>query len=226
MQILAFCSIILIDKCVVPCYNDNNKKIVTNSYKEIKTSMKGRCTMKILVAIDLQKDFTTGALGNAECDAAAEKSAERIKRYRAENPDIPVVFTLDTHTENYPETQEGRNLPVVHCIRGSEGWALDPRIEAVKAENDILVEKPTFGSAKLPEVIREIAGDNDIEEIEFIGVCTDICVISNAMIIKANFPEVPVVINSICCAGVTPESHENALSAMKMCQMKIERNEV
>ena len=181
--------------------------------------------MKILVAIDLQKDFTTGALGNAECDAAADKAAERIKSFRAENSDTPVIFTLDTHAENYLDTQEGRNLPVVHCIKGSEGWGLDERIEAVRDDRDILVEKPTFGSARLPEVIRETAGGREIEEIEFIGVCTDICVISNAMIIKANFPEVPVVINSECCAGVTPQSHENALSAMAMCQMKIERNE-
>lgn len=182
--------------------------------------------MKILVAIDLQKDFTNGVLGNAECNAAADKAAKRIADFRAANPDVPVVFTLDTHNEDYMDTQEGRNLPVVHCIRGTEGWKLDPRIEAVRKENDIIVEKPAFGSAELPAVLKKMADSKDIEEIEFIGVCTDICVISNAMIVKAAFPEVPIVITADCCAGVTPASHENALSAMAVCQMKIERNEV
>ena len=181
--------------------------------------------MKILIAIDLQKDFTTGVLGNAECDAAADKAAKRIDAFRKENPDVPVVFTLDTHGEDYMETQEGKNLPVVHCIRGSEGWKLDPRIEAVRKDDDIPVEKPAFGSAELPDVLKKLAGDREIEQIEFIGVCTDICVISNAMIVKAAFPEVPIVITAECCAGVTPESHENALNAMAVCQMKIERNE-
>ncbi|WP_295151926.1 cysteine hydrolase family protein [uncultured Ruminococcus sp.] len=180
--------------------------------------------MKLLVAIDLQKDFTNGALGNAECDAAADKAAERINAFHNENPDVPVVFTLDTHTNAYMDTQEGKNLPVIHCVRGTEGWKLDPRIEAVRRDDDILVEKPAFGSAELPAVLRKVAGDNEIEQIEFIGICTDICVISNAMIIKANFPEMPIVINADCCAGVTPESHENALNAMAVCQMKIERN--
>ena len=181
--------------------------------------------MKMLIAIDLQKDFTTGVLGNAECDKAADKAAERIAAFRRETPDTPVIFTLDTHTEDYMNTQEGKNLPVVHCVRGTDGWKLDERIEVVRAEGDIMVEKPAFGSAELPAVIRKAAGGKDIEEIEFIGVCTDICVISNAMIVKAAFPEVPIVINSECCAGVTPQSHENALSAMAVCQMKIERNE-
>lgn len=181
--------------------------------------------MKILVAIDLQNDFTNGVLGNPQTDAAADKAAERISRYRAENPNVPVIFTLDTHTEDYLDTQEGKNLPVVHCVRGTEGWQLDPRVAAVKDENDVVIEKPAFGSTELPAKIKELAADVSIEQIEFIGVCTDICVISNAMIAKAAFPEVQVVINSECCAGVTPESHENALNAMAMCQMKIERND-
>ena len=179
--------------------------------------------MKILAVIDLQKDFTTGALGNAECDAAAARAAERIKAYKAEYPDIPVIFTLDTHSENYLDTQEGKNLPVVHCIKGSDGWQLDERIAALKDDKDIMVKKVTFGAIDLPEKIRAAAAGRSIDEIEFIGVCTDICVISNAMLTKAAFPEVPIVINSACCAGVTPESHENALSAMAVCQMKIER---
>lgn len=181
--------------------------------------------MKVLVAIDLQKDFTNGVLGNPQTDAAAEKAAERIKLYRVENPDIPVIFTLDTHTEDYLNTQEGKNLPVVHCIKHTDGWELDPRVAAVKSTGDIVIQKPSFGSTELPAKIAEVAAGQEIEQIEFIGVCTDICVISNAMIVKAAFPEVPIVINSQCCAGVTPESHENALNAMSMCQMKIERNE-
>lgn len=181
--------------------------------------------MKVLVAIDLQKDFTNGVLGNPQTDAAAERAAARVRRFREENPDTPVIFTLDTHTEDYLNTQEGKNLPVVHCIRGTEGWALDPRIEAVRRDGDIIIEKPAFGSTELPAKILNIAGEAAVEQVEFIGVCTDICVISNAMIVKAAFPEAPIVINSQCCAGVTPESHENALNAMAMCQMKIERDE-
>ena len=177
--------------------------------------------MKILVAIDLQKDFTNGVLGNAECDAAADKAAKRIADFRAEQPDVPVVFTLDTHAENYMETQEGRNLPVVHCVRGTEGWKLDPRIEAVRKENDILVEKPAFGSAELPEVLKKMADGKDIDEIEFIGVCTDICVISNALLLRAACRNTEMCVIQDCCAGVTPEKHLAALETMRSCQIQV-----
>ena len=181
--------------------------------------------MKVLIVIDMQNDFTTGVLGNPQTAAVTANVVKKINEFRKSEKDGRIIATLDTHTEDYMNTQEGKNLPVVHCVRGTDGWKLDERIEAVRAEGDIMVEKPAFGSAELPAVIRKAAGGKDIEEIEFIGVCTDICVISNAMIVKAAFPEVPIVINSECCAGVTPQSHENALSAMAVCQMKIERNE-
>ena len=125
---------------------------------------------------------------------------------------------LDTHTEDYMNTQEGRNLPVPHCIRGTEGWMLEDAVEKAIGEDAIKLEKVTFGAIDLPFAVGR---DEDIEEIQIIGVCTDICVISNAMILKAAFPEVPVKIIADCCAGVTPESHKNALEAMKVCQMDI-----
>lgn len=178
--------------------------------------------MKILAVIDMQKDFTTGVLGNPQTAAAADTVAEKIRAYKAENPDTPVVYTMDTHTEDYLNTQEGKNLPVVHCVKGTDGWQLDPKVAEVISDRDIMVEKPSFGSVNLAEyIIRAAVGIEKIESIELVGVCTDICVISNAMILKAEFPEIPIIVDSKCCAGVTPESHENALKAMAACQIKI-----
>ena len=177
-------------------------------------------TVKILVVIDMQKDFTTGVLGNPQTAAAANAVSEKIKAYKANHPDIPVVYTMDTHTENYLDTQEGKNLPVVHCVKGTDGWQLDPKVAQVISDKDIMVEKPSFGSSELADYIRQAANGENIESIELVGVCTDICVISNAMILKAAFPEVPLIVDGKCCAGVTPESHENALKAMSACQIK------
>ena len=167
--------------------------------------------MKILVVVDMQKDFTHGALGSAEAMAIVPAVCEKIKGFSGD-----VVFTLDTHTECYLDTQEGKNLPVPHCIKGTDGWTLDENI-APLSSGCRFFEKPTFGSCELAEFIREKGYD----EIELIGLCTDICVISNAMLIKAYLPESKISIDSACCAGVTPESHENALSAMKMCQIEV-----
>jgi nicotinamidase-related amidase len=175
--------------------------------------------MKVLIVIDMQNDFTTGVLGNPQTAAVTANVVKKINEFRKSEKDGRIIATLDTHTEDYMNTQEGKNLPVPHCIRGSEGWKLVPEVEKALGKDCTIVEKPTFGAINLPEII----GDGkDIEEFWFIGVCTDICVISNAMIIKAAYPEIPVKVISNCCAGVTPESHENALNAMKVVQMTVE----
>ena len=155
---------------------------------------------KILVVVDMQNDFIDGALGTKEAVAIVPKVAEKIRTFDGE-----VIFTRDTHEENYTETQEGRNLPVPHCIRGTKGWEICPELEVLRKTEAI--DKPTF---------------EPIESITFVGLCTDICVISNAMLTKAFLPEVPLRVDAACCAGVTPESHRNALEAMKMCQIQVE----
>ena len=172
--------------------------------------------MKVLIVIDMQKDFTTGALGNPETAAVVKPVVQKIKAFRKENPDGLVIATLDTHTEDYLNTQEGKKLPVPHCIRGTAGWKPETAVKNAVGPDAIWVEKGTFGAIDLPKIIGK---RRKIEE--FLFVCTDICVISNAMIVKAAFPEVPVKIAADCCAGVTPQSHENALAAMAVCQMEI-----
>jgi len=168
--------------------------------------------MKILVVVDMQNDFIDGALGTKEAIAIVPNVVEKIKNFDGDK----IIFTRDTHEENYMETQEGKNLPVPHCIQGTNGWELNPEIEALRIEDAI--DKPSFGSMELASYLKELDG---VESIEFVGLCTDICVISNVMITKAALPEVPVIVDASCCAGVTPESHKNALEAMKMCQVKI-----
>ncbi len=176
--------------------------------------------MKILVVVDMQNDFIDGALGTREAVAIVPQVVKKIKGFEGR-----IIFTRDTHGVNYMDTQEGKNLPVVHCVKGTEGWELHPQIEALRKEEPI--DKPAFGSAELGKLLSaqdselKEKGERGIEEITFIGLCTDICVISNAMLVKAFLPEVPVVVDAKCCAGVTPQSHENALEAMKMCQIQI-----
>lgn len=169
--------------------------------------------MKVLCVIDMQNDFIDGALGTKEAEAIVQNVKKKIELYR-KNSDT-VVFTRDTHTEDYMNTQEGKNLPVPHCIKNSNGWEITPELDIEESE---IIDKPTFGSYELADYI---SGLSDISEIELIGLCTDICVISNAMLLKARFTETPISVDSSCCAGVTPESHLNALSAMKMCQIEI-----
>ncbi|MBQ7294762.1 MAG: cysteine hydrolase [Clostridia bacterium] len=169
--------------------------------------------MKVLCVIDMQNDFIDGALGTKEAEAIVKNVADKIEAYR-KNGDT-VIFTRDTHHDNYMETQEGRNLPVPHCIKGTDGWQISSKLTVGDSK---VIDKPTFGSTELSEYV---AGLNGVSEIELIGLCTDICVISNAMLLKAKLPEVKMSVDSACCAGVTPESHNNALSAMKMCQIEI-----
>lgn len=175
--------------------------------------------MKVLVTVDMQKDFIDGALGTPEAQAILPAVAEKLENAA---PDDVVYFTMDTHNEDYMDTQEGRNLPVPHCIRGTEGWQLDGKLKeyADRYSNNI-IEKPCFGSYELVNNIVMLSQMMDIDEIELIGLCTDICVISNAMMLKSALPEITVSVDSSCCAGVTPESHTNALEAMKMCQINI-----
>lgn len=170
---------------------------------------------KILLVIDMQNDFIDGSLGTKEAQAIVPSVVRKIREYPPEN----VYATQDTHPENYLETQEGRNLPVKHCIRGTKGWELCPQIEGL-IRKDHIYEKPTFGSVKLAQDLWEMAGEEELE-IEIVGLCTDICVVSNALMIKAFLPETEISVDPQCCAGVTPGKHEAALETMRSCQIQI-----
>ena len=163
---------------------------------------------KTLIVVDMQKDFIDGSLGTKEAVAIVENVKKKIAMYK-ENGD-EIIFTRDTHQENYLETNEGKHLPVVHCIEGTEGWKIG---EGLEVEDAIYIDKPSFGYMNWK--------DYDLEEVEIIGLCTDICVVSNALIIKATFPEIKVSVDASCCAGVTPDSHKAALTTMKMCQIEV-----
>lgn len=171
---------------------------------------------KLLVVVDIQNDFVDGALGTKEAVAMIPNAVKKISRW-----DGDVIVTADTHEENYLETREGKNLPVKHCILGTEGHRINNDVfDALVAAAGFEVEflnKYTFGSTALPELIRH----KGYEYIELIGLCTDICVVSNALILKANFPETDIAVDASCCAGVTPESHNSALTTMKMCQINV-----
>ena len=169
----------------------------------------------ILIVVDMQNDFIDGALGTPQAREIVPRVAEKIRGWRGR-----VFFTMDTHQPSYLSTQEGRNLPVPHCIRGTQGWELCEELEALRTEPAIC--KPTFGSRELGELLWDMNGDEPVGGVTLVGVCTDICVISNALLIKAFLPELPITVDAACCAGVTPESHRTALEAMKMCQKRIE----
>ena len=171
---------------------------------------------KILVVVDMQKDFVDGALGTPEAVSIVPDVVKKIESFEGD-----IIVTYDTHPENYMETQEGKNLPVPHCIKGSEGWKLNDKVyEALMKREYKVIEKPTFGAVELREYIKENYDPLDIE-IELIGLCTDICVVSNALLLKANFLETKVSVDAVCCAGVPPESHKAALLTMKMCQVNV-----
>lgn len=171
---------------------------------------------KILVVVDMQNDFVTGSLGSAEAQQIIPAVVDKVRNF-----DGTVVFTRDTHHENYMETQEGHNLPVPHCYEGTEGWEIIPELKELSQGRKIF-DKPTFGSIELASFIRDEADKRNGQlEVELIGVCTDICVVSNALMIKAYNIEVPVSVDSKCCAGVTPAAHDAALATMKSCQVKV-----
>lgn len=163
---------------------------------------------KTLIVIDMQNDFIDGALGTPEAVAIVENVKKRIKQYRDHGDEI--IFTQDTHGSDYLETNEGRNLPVEHCIEGTKGWEIR---EGLVEEGDKHVIKRSFGYTGWKQF--------ELEDVELIGLCTDICVVSNALIIKALYPEISVKVNASCCAGVTPAAHEAALQTMKSCQVEI-----
>lgn len=173
---------------------------------------------KFLIVVDMQVDFIDGSLGTPEAEAIVPAVAAHIREARAAGEHV--IATLDTHPEHYLDTAEGKKLPVRHCIRGSAGWQLNPEIEAALGDSPRL-EKPTFGSVRLPERVRALAGDADALRIELVGLCTDICVVSNALLLKAHFPEAAIAVRRDCCAGVTPEKHAAALETMASCQIDI-----
>ena len=170
--------------------------------------------MEILIVVDMQNDFIDGALGTEEAKNIVLNVIEKIKGFQGK-----VFFTKDTHEETYLSTLEGKNLPVKHCILGTFGWEFPEEIACLVKEEPI--HKPTFGSKDLMEQLKKADQEEPIERIVLVGLCTDICVISNAMLCKAFFPEVPILVDASCCAGVTPESHKRALEAMKVCQIEI-----
>lgn len=167
--------------------------------------------MKLLIVVDMQNDFIDGALGTSEAVAIVPYVKEVIEGF-----DGKVLFTRDTHFADYMNTQEGHNLPVPHCIKDTDGWQIRPELDVLRATEAI--DKITFGSKALVEVL---AGEEKIESITFLGLCTDICVISNVMLVKAFYPEIPLIVDAKGCAGVTPQSHKTALDAMKMCQVRV-----
>lgn len=168
---------------------------------------------KAIVVVDMQKDFIDGALGTKEAQAMLSRMEAKLSAAQAAGTKL--VFTMDTHGEDYLATQEGRRLPVPHCIRGTEGWEIAASLQPFVRAAAAVVEKPAFGSTELPALLE------DCDEIELVGLCTDICVISNALVLKAFYPEKKISVDASCCAGVTPASHAEALRAMKMCQVDV-----
>lgn len=174
-------------------------------------------TNDLLIVIDMQNDFIDGALGTPEAAAIVDAVAERIRRHSGS-----VFYTLDTHEDDYLTTQEGHYLPVPHCIKGTDGWALNDAIaRALNMQRATGFEKPTFGSLALMRAVQDLHAERPLTSITLVGVCTDICVISNAMLLKAALPNVPIYVDANLCAGVTPESHERALASMETCQVAV-----
>lgn len=169
-----------------------------------------------LIVVDIQNDFVNGALGTKEAEGIISAATQKIEGFEGE-----IFVTYDTHFEDYLNTSEGKKLPVSHCIKGSDGWQLNGEIQnALNGKEYTAVEKLTFGSTELPSLIKEAAGNEDFD-ITLIGLCTDICVVSNALILKANFYDKNIIVDKNCCAGVTVDSHNAALTTMQMCQIEI-----
>ncbi len=172
---------------------------------------------KYMVVVDMQNDFITGSLGTPEAQAILPKVIERIKEFPGS-----VVFTMDTHDENYLETYEGKRLPIEHCIDGTEGWEMPAEIREMQIERrGMLFRKNTFGSTQLGGFLQGVSRMAPIDEVIIVGLCTDICVLANAMMVRTALPDTPVTVDATCCAGSTPEAHRHALEAMKSCQIDI-----
>ena len=174
---------------------------------------------KLLIVVDMQNDFIDGALGTAEAQAIVPAVIDRINECRQAG--WTLIATLDTHGENYMDTPEGKKLPVPHCIKGDEGWQLRADIAEALGEDCIRVEKPTFGSIQLPWIVADLTQGDDPVTIELLGLCTDICVVSNALLLKAHFLDANIAVRRACCAGVTPATHEAALATMGCCQIDV-----
>ena len=175
--------------------------------------------MDYLIVVDMQNDFVSGALGTPEAREIVPRVVGRV--VDGLNRGEQVLFTRDTHEAGYLDTQEGRKLPVPHCVRGTEGWEIIGQLLPDTVGRTVL-DKPTFGSTALGELLAAENEREPVGKITLVGLRTDICVISNALLAKAFLPEVPITVDAACCAGVTPESHKTALSAMKMCQIRVE----
>ncbi|MBR3624702.1 MAG: cysteine hydrolase [Selenomonadaceae bacterium] len=165
---------------------------------------------KCILVIDVQNDFVDGALGTKEAVEMLPRLVEKLKNEK----DASLVFTQDTHKDNYLDTNEGKHLPVKHCIKNTDGWRIAPALSEFLKKAEV-IEKKSFGSTRLPSVVAKY------DEVELVGLCTDICVISNALLLKAFFPEKKISVDPTCCAGVTPESHNSAIEVMKLCQVDI-----
>ena len=163
---------------------------------------------KTLIVVDMQNDFITGSLGTKEAQDIVQKVKNKIAEYQKRGDEI--IFTRDTHQTDYLNTPEGKKLPVEHCIEGTVGWQI---AEGLEVDEAVYIDKPTFGWTHW--------NDRTFDEIEMVGLCTDICVVSNALILKATFPEVEITVDASCCAGVTPATHNAALETMKMCQINV-----
>ena len=173
--------------------------------------------MKCLVVIDVQNDFVSGSLGTPEAQAMLPRLEEKLRGFEG-----CVWMTLDTHGADYMDTQEGKHLPVPHCVRETEGWQLAGELgKLAESLGAGIVEKPTFGSEELVASLKALYEAGELESIELVGLCTDICVVSNALMLKAAMPELPMAVDSACCAGVTPQKHEAALEVMRSCQIAV-----
>lgn len=170
--------------------------------------------MKILVVVDMQNDFIDGALGSADAVSIVDGVASRVASF-----DGKIIFTRDTHTPDYMNTQEGRKLPVPHCIKDTDGWQISSRIAV--PDDAVIIDKLTFGSSELGDLLTALDREERVESVELLGLCTDICVISNAMVAKAHLPEAEIIVNAALSRGVSPDSHNAALAAMRACQMTI-----
>lgn len=175
--------------------------------------------MRLLIVVDMQKDFVDGTLGTSEAQAIVPAVCKKVQTF-----DGAIIVTQDTHHANYLDTQEGRILPVTHCIQNTPGWELNGEVyAAVKSRGSDAIRsvmKPTFGAVSMASKLAE--AEESIEEVVLVGLCTDICVVSNALLLKAFMPEVKITVDAACCAGVTPESHAAALKTMQMCQVNVE----
>ena len=175
---------------------------------------------RLLIVVDMQNDFIDGSLGTGEAKEIVPNVIRKIKAYKEQGDDV--VFTMDTHFEDYLETLEGKNLPVVHCVKGTKGWELVPELEELRKQRKAKVyQKSCFGSIRLAEDLKAAYEEGQLDGVELAGLCTDICVVSNALLIKAFLPEIPVIVDAGCCAGVTVEKHMAALEVMRSCQVII-----